>query len=205
MTNSSPHAVIFDIGGVLLDWDPAYLYRNLFSDREEMEKFLQDVCSPDWNAELDRGYPFAKAVEELAGLYPHYREAIMAYDSRWMEMISGPVQGTVTILEKLVAAGWPVYGLTNFSAEKFRESCRAFPFLKRFQGVVVSGEEGVLKPEPAIYRLLESRFDLDLSRALFIDDKPENVTGARETGLSALVFTTPTNLEADLSAAGVLP
>lgn len=200
---SHPHIVVFDIGNVLLDWDPRHLYRKLFDDPARMDHFLTQVWSPEWNRELDRGRPFAEAVEELAAAHPDFAGAIRAYDSRWPETVAGAIAGSVAILRALGDAGVPCYAITNFSQEKFAVARRLWPFLDDFHGVVVSGKERLLKPDPAIYRLFLARYGLSAEDCVFIDDNATNVAGARAIGMHGIVFHDPERLAQDLRALGL--
>ena len=197
-------AVVFDLGGVLIDWDPRYLYRKLLADEAAMEEFLATVCTPEWNAEQDRGRPFAEGVAELAGRHPEHAVAIAAYHERWPEMVAGDVPGTVEVLADLRAAGVPLYALTNWSAETFAITRPRFEFLDWFCGLLVSGEEGIAKPDPAIFRLLLDRFGLDPAATFFVDDSEANVATARELGIDAVRFTGPRRLRRELVARRML-
>jgi 2-haloacid dehalogenase len=197
--------VVFDIGNVLIHWDPRALYAKIFDSAEEVDWFLTHVCTPDWNLEQDRGRSFEAAIAEAAARHPDYAEAIAAYNHRWHETILGPVEGTVAILEELKARGTPLYAITNFNQHKFRETLERFPFLgPSFRDIVVSGDEGVVKPDPAIYRLLLDRNGLEASSCLFIDDSPKNVAGAEAVGMKAHHFTSPDRLRTYLAGAGIL-
>lgn len=197
-------AVVFDLGGVLIDWDPRYLYRKLLADEAAVEEFLATVCTPEWNAEQDRGRPFAEGVAELAERHPEHAADIAAYHERWPEMLGGAVGGTVEVLAELRAAGVPVYALTNWSAETFGIARERFEFLEWFDGVLVSGEERMIKPDPAIFRLLLDRFGLDPGATFYIDDSPANVAAADRLGFDAVRFTSPAQLRRDLEARGLL-
>jgi 2-haloacid dehalogenase len=197
-------AVVFDLGGVLIDWDPRYLYRKLLDDEAAVEAFLATVCTPEWNAEQDRGRPFAEGVAELVERHPVHAAAITAYHERWPEMLGGAVGGTVEVLAELRAAGVPVYALTNWSAETFGIARERFEFLEWFDGVLVSGEERMIKPDPAIFRLLLDRFGLDPGATFYIDDSPANVAAADRLGFDAVRFTSPAQLRRDLEARGLL-
>jgi 2-haloacid dehalogenase len=197
---ASTKAVVFDLGGVLIDWDPRHLYRQLLADDAAVEEFLATVCTPEWNAELDRGRPFAEGVAELVERHPEHAAEIAAYHERWPEMLGGEIPGTVEILAELRAAGVPLYALTNWSAETFLISRDRFEFLDWFDGLVVSGEERVIKPDPRIFRLLLDRFGLDPGATFFVDDSEANVAAARELGLDAVRFTGPEQLRRDLVA-----
>jgi 2-haloacid dehalogenase len=194
--------VVFDIGKVLIDWDPRHLYRTIFSDAQEMEAFLREVCARDWILELDRGKPFADAVTERIALFPHYEKEIRAFDERWHETNRGVIDGSMAILNKLQHAKVPTYAITNFSAEKFEGARRVFPFLDSFDGIVVSGRERLLKPEAAIYRLLLDRHDLKADDCIFIDDSLKNVEGAQAVGMQGHHFIDAKGLARDLRAHG---
>lgn len=196
-------AVIFDLGGVLIDWNPRHLYRTLFDDAAEMEAFLRDVCAPSWNLEQDRGRPWAQAIAELSAIHPDKAELIAAYRGRWHEMLKGPIAGTVAILETLHAAGVPLYALTNWSAETYPYAEEIYGFLGRFRGVVVSGRIGLIKPDREIYDHTIARFGVVPGRTVFIDDSAKNVAGAEAAGLRALHFTGPEALARDLAALGL--
>lgn len=190
--------VVFDVGNVLLDWNPRHLYRKMFDDPGAMEAFLAEVCTSEWNLELDRGRSFAEAVVERILLFPEFEREIRAYDERWSEMIAGAIDETVALLERVSERGAPLYALTNFSAEKFEETVGRFPFFERFRDIVVSGRVGFLKPDPAIYRLLLETHGLDAGACLFIDDSLANVEGARRVGLHAVRYENPSRLEKTL-------
>ncbi|MDW8444714.1 MAG: HAD family phosphatase [Acetobacteraceae bacterium] len=196
-------AVIFDLGGVLIDWNPRHLYRKLFDDEAEMERFLAEVCTPAWNLEQDRGRPWAQAIAELSARHPEKAELIAAYRGRWPEMLNGAIAGTVGLLDRLGDAGVPLFALTNWSAETWPYAERLYPFLERFRGIVVSGRIGMVKPEPAIYRHALARFGLAPERTLFIDDSARNVAGARAVGLVAVRYTGPEALASDLARFGL--
>jgi 2-haloacid dehalogenase len=193
-------AVVFDLGGVLIDWDPRYLYRKLLADEGEVEEFLATVCTPEWNAEQDRGRPFAEGVAELVERHPAHAAAIAAYAERWAEMLGGELSGTVEVLAELRAAGMPVYALTNWSAETFGVARERFAFLDWFRGVLVSGEERLIKPDPRFFRLLVERFGLDPRATFYVDDSAANVAAARRLGFDAVRFTGPERLRRDLAA-----
>ncbi len=195
--------VVFDIGNVLIRWDPRHLYRKLLDDEAAMERFLAEVCTDAWNLEQDRGRSFAEAVAERVALFPEHEALIRAYDERWDEMVPGAIDGTVEILDELEAAGVPLYAITNFSTEKFALALRRFPFLGRFRDTVVSAHERLLKPDPAIYRLLLERNGLSAGESVFIDDSPKNVAGAEAAGMAAIHFRSPEDLRARLADLGL--
>jgi 2-haloacid dehalogenase len=198
-------AVVFDLGGVLIDWDPRHLYRKLLADEAAVEEFLATVCTPEWNAELDRGRPFAEGVAELVERHPEHAAAIAAYHERWPEMVAGDIPGTVEVLAELRAAGVPLYALTNWSAETFAITRGRFEFLEWFDGLLVSGEERVTKPDPAIFQLLLDRFGLDPTATVFVDDSEANVAAARRLGFDAIRFTGHEELRRELVARRLLP
>jgi 2-haloacid dehalogenase len=202
-TPETPTAVVFDLGGVLIRWDPRHLYRQLMRE-DEIDAFLDEVGFQAWNHVQDAGAAWVPAVEEHAALFPHRRKLLAAYPARFAESLDGPVEGTVAILAELHAAGTRLVALTNWSAELFPHAEAAFDFLALFEGIVVSGREGVAKPDPAVFDLLLSRYDLDPARTVFVDDSPANVAAAAAAGLQALTFTGPDRLRADLSRLGLL-
>src|SRR5437868_3955380 len=194
--------VVFDIGKVLVDWDPRHLYRKIFADVAEMERFLSEVCAQPWILELDRGKPFAQAVAERIREFPHYEKEIRAFDERWHETNRGVIEGSIAILQKLQQAQVPNYAITNFSAEKFEEARKVFPFFDSFDGIIVSGRESLLKPEAAIYNLLLERHGLKAADCIFIDDSLRNVDGAREVGMHGHHFVDADGLARELRAHG---
>ncbi|HQT78394.1 MAG TPA: HAD family phosphatase [Rhodopila sp.] len=190
MSSLSPWTVIFDLGGVLIDWNPRYLYRRLFNgDEVAMEHFLTHVCSPAWNHLQDGGRPFIDAEAEAIARHPHQRPLIEAWFSRFNEMIPGPIDGTVAILAELRDRNVPLYALTNWSAETYVGQPDRFDFLSWFAGIVVSGQERLTKPDPRIFRRLLDRYGIDPARAVFIDDIARNVAGAESVGLRGIQFT----------------
>jgi 2-haloacid dehalogenase len=196
--------VVFDIGNVLVHWEPRALYRKIFASEDEVEWFIANVCTSDWNLEQDRGRSFAEAVREATARFPEHADAIAAYDLRWHETMPGPIDGTVGILEELRQRGTPLYAITNFNQDKFRETLERFSFLRTFRDIVVSGDERLLKPDPAIYRVLRERNGIDAAACVFIDDSEKNVRGAEAVGMKAIHFTTPQALRADLAGMGLL-
>jgi 2-haloacid dehalogenase len=197
--------VVFDLGGVLIDWDPRHLYRQLFDgDEAAMEVFLAEVTTPEWNAQQDAGRSWAEAVAELSRDQPDHRELIEAYWKRWPETLGGSHDDTVAILAELKAAAVPVYALSNWSAETFPVALERFPFLGWFDGIVVSGQVGVAKPDPGIFRHLIERFALDPSTTLFVDDSETNVRAAAAAGITAVRFEDAASLRRVLRAGGLL-
>ena len=207
MQAGRPTTVVFDLGGVLIDWDPRRLYRKILADAAEVEWFLAEVCHPAWNLEQDRGRSFAAAIEEAAGRHPRRRAEIAAYHARWIEMIGGPIDGTVALLGELDREGVPLYALSNWSAETFPlvRDDPTYAFLGRFRHIVVSGEVGLVKPEPAIYAHLLKQAGAPAGDCLFIDDNEANIEAARELGFHVHRFTGPDGLGAALRAHRLLP
>jgi 2-haloacid dehalogenase len=198
-------AVVFDLGGVLIDWDPRYLYRSLFEDEASMETFLSTVTTPEWNERQDLGRPFADGIAELVNAFPQHANLIAAYHARWDEMLAGEIDGATDLLEELFDADVPLYGLTNWSAETFPVARQRFPWLARFRGVIVSGEVGIGKPDLGIFQLVLSRFGLRADRTLFVDDLNVNVDAADRCGYQTLLFTSIEQVRAHLAAEGLLP
>lgn len=203
MGAACPRAVVFDLGGVLIDWDPRHLYRKLFDDAAAMEHFLAEICSPDWNRGFDAGRPFAEGVAELSARHPDRAELIAAFHTRWGEMVAGPIAGTVAHLEALARAGVPLFALTNWSAETFPIARGRFAFLRHFGDIVVSGEVGLVKPDARIYALLLERIGRPPDACLFIDDSAANVEAARVIGLDAVRFEDAARLGAELARRGL--
>jgi 2-haloacid dehalogenase len=198
-------SVVFDLGGVLIDWNPRYLYRKLFAgDDAAMEHFLTHVCNNAWNLAQDGGRTWADATELLSAKHPEQRPLISAYRERWDEMLNGPIQGTLDVLAELKEKGVPIYALTNWSAETFPIAKERYEFLGWFRDILVSGEEKLIKPDRRIYELLLSRNGLTAAESIFIDDALHNVAGAQAAGMAALHFQTPEKLRSDLAVLGLL-
>lgn len=206
MPQGPPSTVVFDLGGVLIDWNPRYLYRHLFDDPGEMERFLTEVCHGAWNLEQDRGRTFADAITEATSRHPGRQLHIEAFFSRWIEMIGGPIQGTVDLLEALHGRGVPLYALSNWSKETFPlvRHDPTYKFLDRFRHIVVSGEIKLVKPEPQIYAHLLAKAGTTAGACLFIDDNADNIDTARALGFHVHRFTEPELLRADLERHGLL-
>ena len=198
-------AVVFDVGGVLLDWNPRHLYRKLFADEAEMEWFLAEVCSPAWHAPHDRGVSTAASCAQLGSIYPQFSELIWAWWTRSEEMIGGIDAGSVEILRAVREAGMPCYALTNMEAETYPLRLERFPFLGWFDGTVVSGREGVAKPDSAVFTRLLDRFGLKPTTTLMIDDTNENLEAASKLGIRTALFRSSGQLREELETAGVLP
>jgi 2-haloacid dehalogenase len=203
MQNRKP-AVVFDLGGVLVDWNPRYLYRKLIEDEAAVERFLAEVCTPEWNLKQDAGRPFAEAVEELIVQYPDQHELIRAYHLRWEETVGGPIEGTVEILAELKRAGYTVAALSNWSAETFPVARRRFDFLNWFDVTVISGEVKMVKPDPRIFELLLERLGRRAEECVYTDDVEANVRAARELGFRAIHFTSPDRLREELKRMEIL-
>lgn len=197
-------AVVFDLGGVLIDWNPRRLYRKLLPDAASVEAFLAEVCTTEWNHQQDEGRTCAEAIAELSARHPDRAELIAAYYGRWEEMLGGAIDGTVAILDALDAARVPLYALSNWSRETFPIARARFPFLARFRGILVSGEERLAKPDPRIYRLLLDRYRLDPAGCLYIDDQPPNVEAARAAGMTGIRFETAEELRRELTSRSIL-
>jgi len=197
-------AVVFDVGKVLLDWDARYLYRKLIPDEGALEAFLAEVVPLRWNLELDRGRDWEEALGERIARFPQYEALIRAYWERWDEMVPGEVPGTVRLLERLCEQGVPCYALTNFNALTFQRVRRRYAFFDCLRGMLVSGEEGLVKPEPAIYELTVRRFGLDATTTLLIDDSEVNVQAAQACGWQGIVFQNPEELAGQLVGVGLL-
>jgi 2-haloacid dehalogenase len=196
--------VVFDLGGVLIDWDPRYLYRKLMAE-DEIEPFLAEVGFFAWNHAQDAGGPWRDAVEALATKHPHRRELIAAFPDRFAETLGGPIDETVALLDELHRAGRArLLALTNWSSETFPVALATFGFLDSFEGIVVSGDEGVAKPDAVLFRTLIDRYSLVPQETVFIDDSAANVEAAAQLGLVAVRFTDPERLRADLSRLGLL-
>jgi 2-haloacid dehalogenase len=203
MSNRS--VAVFDLGGVLIDWNPRHLYRKLFDGNDgAMEHFLATVCTPAWNAQQDAGRPFAEACASLKLEYPAYAELIDAWIQRQEEMVTGPIHGSVEILAELRARAVPIYALSNWSAETFPISLKRFEFLRWFQGVVLSGEVRLLKPDPRIFQHFFDTHGIDPADAVYIDDLKPNVQTAVSLGMHGILFTNPPALRNELIKLGLL-
>lgn len=196
--------LIFDLGGVLVDWDPRYLLRELIADPARLEWFLTEVCGADFVDPVDRGRPFVEAVAERVARFPEWRAEIEAYARRWDEMVRGEIPGTSALLEDLAAAGAPLYALSNWPADTFWVAREWFPALRVFTDVVVSGEVGLAKPDPRIYRLALDRFGRAAGDCVFVDDRADNVAAARAEGIGAVRFTDAAALRAEPAVAAWL-
>ena len=193
--------IIFDLGGVLIDWNPEYLYLDVFKgDRVKMNTFFEQVCTMDWNENQDAGYPLSQATEDRIGLFPEYETLIKIYYGRWEEMLGEAIVGSVQILKKLIdEPRFRVVALTNWSAETFPVALKRFDFLHWFEGIIVSGTEKTRKPFPEIFQITLDRFNIAPSETLFIDDNLRNIRGAEALGINGIHFLTPEKLIKDLN------
>ncbi len=196
--------IVFDIGMVLLEWDPEIPYRRLIPDEAERRYFLTHVCSHEWNIAQDRGRPWREAEDVLIAQYPQYEAMIRAFRQHWAEMLSHHYPDTLAVRDALIDQGHDVTALTNWAADTFAEARVMYPFLDRFRGVTVSADVGLMKPELAIYRHHEKSFGLDPAATLFFDDNLANVEGARAAGWNAEQFTSAGKMRADLARYGVV-
>ena len=197
--------VIFDLGGVLIDWNPEYVYLDVFDgDREKMKWFFDEICTMDWNDNQDAGYPLEKATEERVKLFPEYEEWIRIYYGRWEEMLGNQIDGTVAILKQLIDnPNYKVVALTNWSAETFPIALERFDFLHWFEGIVVSGTEKMRKPFNEIYELTLNRFNIEAAQSLFIDDNAKNIEAAEKMGINTIRFNNPTQLKSELKSLNI--
>jgi len=195
--------IVFDIGNVLIPWDPRWLFKRLLPDEAAVERFLTEVDFTTWNAQQDAGQTFADGIASHGTAFPHYRHLFDAFFEHWEESIGEPIAGTVALARDLRKAGYRTLALTNFSAETFPRAVRLHAFLNEFEGILVSGHERLMKPDPSIYRLLCERYRVDPSRAVFIDDSLKNVQGARGIGMQGVHFQAVDQLHDALRGLGV--
>ncbi len=196
--------VIFDFGGVIMDWNPRHLYRSYFKTEEEMEYFFANVCTSEWNLQQDAGYPMADATRERVAMFPEYREAIEMFYSCWDRMLQGVIPGSAELVQEVKDAGYGVYGLTNWSNETFPIAYERYPVFSLFEGIVVSGAERINKPDARLYRILLDRYGLDPEECVFLDDNQANVDAAIALGIRALRFISVDDVRPKLKALGVL-
>ena len=198
-------AIIFDLGGVLIDWNPSYVFDKMFEDEDQKKHFFKNICTSDWNEKQDAGRSLKEATEELVTKHPEWKAYIEAYYGRWEEMLGGPIHGTVEILKQLKEQEkYKLYALTNWSAELFPIALERYDFLHWFDGRVVSGEEKMRKPFPEFYQLLLDRFGLNVEEILFIDDNTRNAKAAEAMGLKTIIFKSPFQLKEELAKLGIL-
>ena len=182
--------MVFDLGGVLIDWNPRYFYKDYFKDDEKMEYFLQNIATSEWNAQMDRGCTFDECTQELAAKYPEFADACLKYKSGWYSMLNGEIPCGMQILDAVKKSGrYVIYGLTNWSAETFPYAFEHFKFLQEFEGIVVSGEEKMTKPEKGIFLTLFERYHLNPEECLYMDDNIHNIETAKSRGMHAYLFT----------------
>ena len=196
-------AIIFDFGGVLVDWNPRHLYRQVFGDDAAMEAFLAHIGWEEWNLQQDKGRSLVEATELLQRQFPEYHEKIQLFYGQWEKMLKGEIPENVALLQELKRK-YKVYGLTNWSAETFPIALERFPFFKLFDGIVVSGEEKLVKPDEEIFKLILKRYHLDPAATLFIDDNRHNIDTARRMGFSTIHVTEQTDLRHELQVSGLL-
>jgi len=196
--------VVFDVGGVFLDWNPRYLYRKVFSSEEQVEDFLGRVCTQTWNERQDAGRPFALGVRELQDMHPELGAEISAFNERWEEMIGSVFEDTVALLHEVKQAGHHIYALTNFSKEKFQIVRKRFSFFACFEGIVVSGEEGLIKPDPRLFHVLMDRYSIDPTNSVYIDDVAKNVDAATSLGFRGVFHRSTAETRKQLVALGAL-
>ncbi len=204
MNKNKIDTIIFDLGGVLIDWNPRYLYSKIFNTEEEITWFLENICTPEWNEKQDAGRSFEEATDELLEKFPEHEEAIKAWYGRWQETIRGPIHETVDILKAIKdSKKYRLYALTNWSAETFPWARKTFDFLGWFEGIVVSGDEKTRKPFHDFYHILLKRYNVDPSKAIFIDDNKHNFLAANEIGIDAIHFQSPQDLREQLLRRGI--
>ncbi|MDD4644784.1 MAG: HAD family phosphatase [Bacteroidales bacterium] len=195
--------IVFDFGGVLLDWNPRYLYRNVFTDEQEMEHFLANICTPAWNLRQDSGFPLSQAMEELVAEHPEYSREISMFYGDWAQMLGGEIIDNTRQI-KALKSKYKIFGLTNWSAETFPIAHQRYSFFKDFEGIVVSGQEKLIKPDEAIYQLLLSRYNLRADECLFIDDSLHNIKTAQKLGFATIHLADGINLHEQLINLGLL-
>jgi FMN phosphatase YigB (HAD superfamily) len=194
---------VFDLGGVFVEWDPMLLFRTLFPSEEEARWFHDNICTKDWNLEFDAGDSFAEGVAQLITRHPRYWREIQAFDRRWPETLGPFIQGTIDVHDELIAAEIPTFAITNFSWEKWTSCLGRWPFLEKFDGVIVSGLERLVKPDPRIFRVFCERYALAPESCVFIDDSEINAAAARKFGMHAIHFTDPAALRKELIRLGL--
>lgn len=195
--------IVFDFGGVLIDWNPVYLYSKIFEDRAEMEYFLNNVCTYPWNVLQDAGRPVALATAEKQQEFPQYKDEIAMYYGRWAEMLGGEISENSRLV-KLLSKNYNTYGLTNWSAETIPVAMERYEFFNYLKGMVVSGNEKIVKPDPKLYYILLDRFSIDPEETLFIDDNAHNIDTARLLGFRTIHLVPEMNLKEELVKMGVL-
>jgi 2-haloacid dehalogenase len=199
------NTIIFDLGAVLIDWNPQYLYRSIFADEEEMKDFLANICTPDWNEEQDAGRLLQQGTDMLVKQYPGHEANIRAFYGRWNEMLGDPFAGTVALFKAMKESGkYKIYALTNWSAETFPVALERYDFMSWFDGIVVSGAEKIRKPAPEFYQLLLTRYNVKATESLFIDDNYRNILAAEKLGINCIHFTSADQLKVELIEKGMI-
>lgn len=200
------NTIIFDLGNVLIDWDPGHVFSsNYFDSPEKREQFFREICTMDWNEKQDEGRSIVEATQELIQRFPEWETSIRDYYGRWTEMLGGPIKETVAILRQLKNSGkYRIYALTNWHAGLFDVALVRYDFLHWFDGRVVSGEEKTRKPFPGFYKILLDRYDVNAEEALFIDDNLRNIKAAEELKINTIHYTSPRQLEDRLIALNIL-
>ncbi len=193
-------ALVFDFGGVLVDWNPHHLYDSYFGSKEKATWFLENICTNEWNSQMDGGKPFCQGIAELSAQYPEYAKDIEAYFNRWIEMMGTEIEGMYGLLQEYKAKGYTLLGLTNWSSETFCQVKDVYPIFKLLDGMVVSAEEHCIKPSPRIYQILLERFGLNASDCVFIDDRQPNIDGADAVGMTGILFTNAQDLREKLES-----
>ena len=194
---------VFDLGGVFVDWNPMYLFRKLFDSEEDAQWFQNEICTLAWNLEFDAGEIYSEGVAKLITRFPKYWREIQAYDLRWKETLGGFIQGTIDIHDELIEQDIPTFAITNFSWEKWVSCLPDWPFLEKFDGVIVSGLEGLVKPDPRLYRVFCERYGIAAENCVFIDDSEQNIVAARKFGMHGIHFKDPVMLRKELIALGL--
>lgn len=197
-------AVLFDLGNVVLDWDPLQLYRTIFDSDDEAQRFVSDICTLEWHTEHDRGVTFAENAKPLIERHPEYEAEIRAWRTRWLDMFTGYVPGMDALLAEVLASDTPTFALSNLSAEVWQETADAFPLLHQFEDVIVSGAEGLIKPDPRIYELTLQRLNLPAEDIIFTDDRLDNIQAAQAFGMKTHHFQGSHGLREALIAEDVL-
>jgi 2-haloacid dehalogenase len=195
--------IVFDFGGVLVNWNPRYLYKDHFQNDKEMEHFLKNICTDEWNLEQDRGRTLMEGTVLLQNKFPEFHSMIQLFYDKWDTMLKSDIPETVSLLYKLKTK-YKIYGLTNWSAETISIAYDRFPFFKEFDGIVVSGQEKMIKPNKQIYHLLLDRYNLKAENTIFIDDNMDNIRAAEEIGFQGIHFESPSQLETRLSSINVI-
>ncbi|MDD6318168.1 MAG: HAD family phosphatase [Succinatimonas hippei] len=184
--------VIFDLGGVLIDWNPVYVYKSVFHDEAKLKYFLENVCTSEWNAQMDRGRSFDECIKELQDKFPDYKNEIAMWKTRWVDMLQGSITQGVELFNAVKKSGkYTCYALTNWSAETFPTAFKLFPFLNDFEGIVVSGEEKMTKPDKGLYLTLFERYHLNPEECLYIDDNDDNIKTGKSRGMVTISFKDP--------------